>query len=134
MPDDLSKRGPADRARVHVHETWEVKYWTGKWGCTEAELKAAVQSVGVIAEKVEAYLMHAVAQRSPSSIAGSTSRSCHVSQWMTRSGCKPICANAGANKGCFKLGGSRASKIFYEHDPRVIATAHDPLIVTGWMR
>ena len=58
MPDDLSNRGPAAPARVNVHETWEVKYWTGKWGCTEAELKAAVQAVGFMAEKVEAYLRH----------------------------------------------------------------------------
>ena len=58
MPDDLSKRGPADRARVNVQETWEVDYWIGKWGCTRAELKAAVQAVGASAEKVETYLMH----------------------------------------------------------------------------
>ena len=56
MPDDLRRRGPADSARVNVRETWEVEYWTGKWGCTEAELKAAVQAVGAMAEKVEAYL------------------------------------------------------------------------------
>ena len=58
MPDDLSKHGPADRTRVNVQETWEIEYWTGKWGCTKAELKAAVQAVGASAEKVEAYLMH----------------------------------------------------------------------------
>ena len=58
MPDDLRRRGPADRARVNVQETWEVEHWTGKWGCTEAELKAAVQAVGTMAEKVEAYLRH----------------------------------------------------------------------------
>ena len=52
MPDDLSKRGPADRTRVNVQETWEVEYWIGKWGCTKAELKAAVQAVGASAEKV----------------------------------------------------------------------------------
>jgi hypothetical protein len=58
MPDDLRKRGPPDRARVNVQETWEVEHWTGKWGCTEAELKAAVQAVVTMAEKVEAYLRH----------------------------------------------------------------------------
>jgi hypothetical protein len=56
MADDLTNRGPADRARVNVHETWEVKYWTDKWGCSEAELKAAVSAVGVMADKVEAHL------------------------------------------------------------------------------
>ena len=44
--------------RMNVQETWEVEHWTGKWGCTEAELKAAVQAVGTMAEKVEAYLRH----------------------------------------------------------------------------
>ena len=43
---------------MNVQENWEVEYWTGKWGCTKAELKAAVQAVGASAEKVEAYLMH----------------------------------------------------------------------------
>jgi hypothetical protein len=58
MPDDLRRRGPADRTRVNVQETWELEYWTGKWGCTKTELKAAVQAVGASVEKVEAYLRH----------------------------------------------------------------------------
>jgi hypothetical protein len=56
MSDDLKNRGPADRARVNVHEPWEVTYWSKKFGCTAAELKAAVQAVGVSSAKVEQYL------------------------------------------------------------------------------
>jgi hypothetical protein len=56
MADDLTNRGPADRARVNVNEPYEVRYWTGKFGCTETELRAAVAAAGVMADKVEAYL------------------------------------------------------------------------------
>jgi hypothetical protein len=56
MADDLSNRGPQDRTRVNVNETWEVNWWTKKFGCTEAQLKAAVKAVGVLAKDVEAHL------------------------------------------------------------------------------
>jgi hypothetical protein len=56
MADDKSKTGPADRTRVNVNEAYEVEYWSKKFGCTSAELKAAVKAVGVMAKDVEAYL------------------------------------------------------------------------------
>jgi len=56
MADDKSKSGPADRSRVNVNEAYEVEYWSKKFGCTSAELKAAVKAVGVMAKDVEAYL------------------------------------------------------------------------------
>jgi len=56
MADDLSNRGPQDRARVNVKEDWEVRYWTKEFGCTEAKLKEAVDTVGVMADKVRTYL------------------------------------------------------------------------------
>ncbi len=56
MPDNLQNRGPADRSRVNVNESWEVKYWCGEFGCTEAQLRAAVQAVGVMANNVRAHL------------------------------------------------------------------------------
>lgn len=52
MPDNLQDRGPADRARVNVHEAHEVRYWTGKWGVTEQQLRDAVARVGVMAADV----------------------------------------------------------------------------------
>lgn len=42
MPDDLSKRGPADRTRVNVNEAWEVRWWCQHLGVTEAQLRDAV--------------------------------------------------------------------------------------------
>lgn len=56
MSDDLSNRGPTDRSRINVHEAWEVKYWCKHFGCTEAELKAAVKAVGVSAAAVKKHL------------------------------------------------------------------------------
>jgi hypothetical protein len=52
MPDDKTKRGPADATRVNIHEDYEVKYWCAKWGCTPSELKACVAKAGVMAKDV----------------------------------------------------------------------------------
>lgn len=56
MADDLHNRGPADRSRVNVHEPWEVRWWCREFGCTESQLRAAVQAVGVSAEAVRGKL------------------------------------------------------------------------------
>lgn len=56
MADDLSNRGPQDRARINVRETHELDYWTEALGCTEDQLRAAVSAVGVSSEKVREYL------------------------------------------------------------------------------
>lgn len=56
MGDDLTKRGPADRNRVNVNEDWEMRYWTGRFACTDEELKAAVKAVGPMKDDVEQYL------------------------------------------------------------------------------
>jgi len=52
MSDDLSNRGPADRARVNVHEAHELRYWTKHFNCTADQLKAAVAKVGVMVTNV----------------------------------------------------------------------------------
>jgi hypothetical protein len=52
MVDDLQNRGPADRSRVNIHEPWEVRWWCREFGCTESQLRAAVQAVGVSADAV----------------------------------------------------------------------------------
>lgn len=52
MPDDLSKRGPADQMRVNIHELWEVKFWCARLDCDEAELRACVEKVGPMVEDV----------------------------------------------------------------------------------
>jgi hypothetical protein len=56
MADDKNIRGPADRARINVNEDYEVRYWTGKFGCTAEQLRAAVKAVGVMAADVEKQL------------------------------------------------------------------------------
>jgi hypothetical protein len=56
MADDKTNRGPADRARINVHEPYEVSYWTKELGCTKAELEAAVKAVGVMVTAVKAHL------------------------------------------------------------------------------
>lgn len=54
--DDLGKKGPADRTRINVHESWEVRYWCGELGCTESKLKQAVAAVGVMVKDVKEWL------------------------------------------------------------------------------
>jgi hypothetical protein len=53
MSDDKSKTGKADRDRINVHEGYELRDWSKKFGCTPEELKAAVQKVGPMAKDVE---------------------------------------------------------------------------------
>ena len=56
MSDDLKNRGPADRARVNVHEEWERRWWSEHYGVNEARLKEAVEKAGVMSEDVKKYL------------------------------------------------------------------------------
>lgn len=56
MTDDLKNRGAQDRARVNVNEAHEVQYWTRELGVSEAQLKAAVQAVGVSTEAIRQHL------------------------------------------------------------------------------
>ncbi|MFD2298360.1 DUF3606 domain-containing protein [Paracidovorax citrulli] len=56
MADDLRNRGPQDRSRINVNEPWEVTYWTKEFGCSEAQLRAAVKAVGVMVADVRRHL------------------------------------------------------------------------------
>jgi hypothetical protein len=56
MPDAPRNRGPADRARINVNEPSELAYWTKRFGCTEQQLKEAVEHVGVKVADVRRYL------------------------------------------------------------------------------
>jgi len=53
MADNKTKTTPQDAQRVNVHEDYEVRYWSEKFGCSAEELKAAVKKVGVMAKDVE---------------------------------------------------------------------------------
>jgi hypothetical protein len=55
MADDKTKSGAADRTRVNVHEDYEVRHWTQKFGCTAEQLRAAVGAVGPMVKDVEQY-------------------------------------------------------------------------------
>ncbi len=46
MPDDLTKRGSADRSKIAMHEEHEVRYWTKHLGVSRDELQRAVDKVG----------------------------------------------------------------------------------------
>jgi Protein of unknown function (DUF3606) len=52
MADDLKDRGARDRSRVNVHEDYEVRYWTEKWGVTKDQLVEAVQRAGASVQAV----------------------------------------------------------------------------------
>jgi hypothetical protein len=53
MSDDKTKRGPADRERVNIHERYEVEYWTKEWNVGEHQLRDCVQRVGVMVKDVK---------------------------------------------------------------------------------
>lgn len=56
MADNLQDRGPQDRARINVHEDWEVRYWTEALGVSKEELERAVEQVGPSAKAVREHL------------------------------------------------------------------------------
>jgi hypothetical protein len=56
MSDDLEKKIPQDATKVNVNETWELDYWSKKFGVTEERLKEAVKAVGTSAVAVQNYL------------------------------------------------------------------------------
>ena len=56
MADDLTNRGPADRARINVHEPWELRWWCKELGVTPERLKELVQQYGVSAARIRQLL------------------------------------------------------------------------------
>ena len=53
MPDDLTKRGQADRIRINIHEDHELRHWCQKFDVSSERLKAAAAKVGPMAADVE---------------------------------------------------------------------------------
>ncbi len=58
MPDDPEKRRPQDANRINIHEEWEVRYWSKKFGVSHEELKELVHRYGSSVEKIRANLRH----------------------------------------------------------------------------
>ena len=56
MADDLKNRGPADRSRINIHESWELEYWSSHFGVSKEKIKEAVAAVGVSVSAVKSYL------------------------------------------------------------------------------
>jgi hypothetical protein len=52
MADDKSNRGPADRARINIHESYEVEYWSKELGVTPERLRELVGKHGVMAADI----------------------------------------------------------------------------------
>ena len=56
MPDDLTRRKPEDPTKINVNQSWEIEYWTKKFGVTEQQLRTAVNAVGPLVKDVKRYL------------------------------------------------------------------------------
>ena len=56
MNDSTRHRGEPDRSLVSLSQRHEIDYWTRKFGCTEQQLRRAVQAVGSSAARVEDWL------------------------------------------------------------------------------
>lgn len=44
---------PADRSRIEIDDPLEVRWWAGRFGCSEAQLRQVVADVGTSAARVE---------------------------------------------------------------------------------
>ena len=44
--DNKKDTGRPDSDEIDIHEDYEVRYWTGKWGITADELKTARHNAG----------------------------------------------------------------------------------------
>jgi hypothetical protein len=51
MFDDKSKR-VGERNRINVHDDYELRFWSKKFGVSPNELRCAVSKVGVFADNV----------------------------------------------------------------------------------
>ncbi|WP_231426825.1 MULTISPECIES: DUF3606 domain-containing protein [Pedobacter] len=54
--DNETKTTGADRSRININESYEVDYWSNKFGVSKDKLKAAVQIVGDSGDAVEEFL------------------------------------------------------------------------------
>lgn len=56
MADNLSNRGPQDRARINLNEDYEVRYWAKALGISDERLRQLVKDHGNSVEKVRTAL------------------------------------------------------------------------------
>lgn len=53
MSDDRAQKGVQDRTRINTSEDYELRYWSGKFGVSQDQLKAVVRKVGNSVSAVE---------------------------------------------------------------------------------
>ena len=56
MPDDKTKRGPADRSRINVNEPYELDYWSKEFDLTPEQLRQLVAKHGTSVETIRQLL------------------------------------------------------------------------------
>lgn len=56
MPDNKNLTGSPDNKRIDINDPNEVRNWTKSFGCTQDELKKAVNAVGTSADAVRKQL------------------------------------------------------------------------------
>lgn len=56
MADDLTRKRPEDPTKINSSQSWELQYWSKKFGVTIAELKRAIQAVGPMVADVRRHL------------------------------------------------------------------------------
>lgn len=56
MPDNKNITHPLDAKRIDIHDPAEVRNWCKSFGCTEAQLKTAVNAVGTSGAAVRKHL------------------------------------------------------------------------------
>jgi len=56
MPDDKTKRGPADRSRINVNEPDELDYWSKELDLTPEQLRQLVAKHGTSVETIRQLL------------------------------------------------------------------------------
>ena len=59
MSDDKRNRGAADRARININESYELRDWSKRFNVHPDDLKKAVAAVGTSADAVEKYFASA---------------------------------------------------------------------------
>ena len=56
MTDDIRIRQPEDPTKINVNQSWELEYWSNKFGVTKDKVKQAVAAVGPMVVDVEKWL------------------------------------------------------------------------------
>lgn len=56
MPDNKKITRPLDSKRIDIHDAAEVRNWCKSLGCTEQQLKSAVNKVGTSSSAVKQIL------------------------------------------------------------------------------